>query len=57
MQIKITDNETIETLIITFLQENTNDDVNVELSYIGKNKYELILHTIAFFEKLNSINK
>lgn len=56
MEIKIIDNETIETLIITASFISKDDNVNIELSYKDKNKYELMILALKFVENIEKLN-
>ncbi len=55
MQIKITDNEQIETLSIYCLNDNKIDDISIEIIYHGKNKYTIMKIVLDMIEEINKV--
>ena len=55
MQIKIIDNEIIQTLSVTYFNGNLDDSISIELSYKGKNKYLLMKELIDMIDEITKL--
>jgi hypothetical protein len=56
MQIKITDNEPIETLSVYCLNDNKIDDISIDIIYHGKNKYTIMKIVLDMIEEISKVD-